>query len=358
MSPSTACAAAGGTERADRADVVVNTVVRADDQFVLELALTGKQPVVAQAVHRALPGKFEWAGGSLERTGINVGVTGKHVNGVAEPVERQAVAEAVDLHLVLLFGRRDVLHSGNMVAIEQVGVLQTRAESCTTSLIGAGIVQRGKDAPGFFVLHLNLGVDLVFLFGWTQDYACLLDRTFVGHPQIVRQRARTRRLPFLQRGQAAVDIGRAEIFVARNFHLADTRLDHAQDDNAALECLLGKIDLDGAETGLPISAFERLQCALHVGKIALLALERGEHGFDLLFLEEGVAFDVIGGNVKAKRYRIGTDRLRQRKQTYAPDEYSRGYAALHTRLPFGACTTYERPVPLFYSPGMGAVTVA
>src|SRR5258708_24772043 len=103
MSPSTACAAAGGTERADRADVVVNTVVRADDQFVLELALTGKQPVVAQAVHRALPGKFQWAGGRLGRTGIHVRGTGKHVNAVAPPVERPAGSQAVEIHPGLLF---------------------------------------------------------------------------------------------------------------------------------------------------------------------------------------------------------------------------------------------------------------
>src|SRR5258708_25669836 len=101
MSPSTACAAAGGAERADRADVVVNTVVRADDQLVLELALTGKQPVVAQAVHRALSGKFQGAGGRLGRSGIHVGGTSEHVHAVVPPVEQHAAGRRGGTTLLL-----------------------------------------------------------------------------------------------------------------------------------------------------------------------------------------------------------------------------------------------------------------
>ena len=205
------------------------------------------------------------------------------------------------------------MHGGDVVAVEQVGVLQAHAQAGAPGGVGAGVVERGEHTPGLVVFDLDFGVDFVFFGRRAQHHARLLDRALVGRAQIVGERARVGRLAFFQRRQAAADVLVTEVGVAADLDFANARFDYAQNHNAAFERLLRKEHLHGAETSLPVRAFEGFERALHIGKITLLALVRGEHRLDLLWLEECVAFDAIGRNVKAQRHRIRSDRRRRRE---------------------------------------------
>ncbi len=118
------------------------------------------------------------------------------------------------------------MQRGQVIAAEQVGVLQDHAKVGLAGRFGAGVVGVGHHLPGRLVLDVQHGVNLVVLFAALQLHGDLLGRALVGLLEIGRHLIQVRCAAFLQRRQAAADIGFVEVSVVLDADAADPGFNH------------------------------------------------------------------------------------------------------------------------------------
>ena len=176
-----------------------------------------------------------------------------------------------------------------MIAVEQVGVLETHAQPQQAGVGGAGVVQRRHQPPRPVIGDAHIDVHQILRGPRAQQHGGLLHRMFGADLQIARDLVGIRRRALFHRGQRTAHVLRAEMLIALDNHLADLRLGDIEAHHAAGDILLRQQHLDHAVAAFTIGALQRLQRALDIREILLLAGKRRHNSLRGGGAEHGVA---------------------------------------------------------------------
>ncbi len=211
-----------------------------------------------------------------------------------------------------------------MVAIKHVRVLHGDAGAEAARVVGAGVIKRRHELKRIFVDHFDCGIDQRFGLARPQQHGRLLGRMLGQQLKILRQLLGVRRRAGLQPRETVAHVRVVEILVAFDHDLADLRFDYAQADHAAGDVLLGQQNLDDAVAAVAVDLLERLQSALNIGKILLLADVGSHRSIDFTLLEQRVARYVEALDVEARRrHDIGLRCLRPYRSRIRSHAYVR-----------------------------------
>jgi hypothetical protein len=114
-------------------------------------------------------------------------------------------------------------------------------------------------------------------------------------------------------------------------------LDHAQRDHALVELLLGKVHLHGAVAGVAIGLLQRLQRALHVAEVTLLAAIGRERALDRALAEQRIALDTVPRDIETQRERRFLLRPGRARRRRTPPPPSRPGESVSCGLPLSFC---------------------
>lgn len=180
-----------------------------------------------------------------------------------------------------------------MVAIPQVGVAQTDADTVVADRFAARVVGSDEGGERRFVFDFHRSVEHVWiLFRDGKRQVDLFCRVLVGELHVFRKQACVRRLPLAQGRQGVTDVGFAEMLVAADVDRGDSGFEYLEAEVPAGELLLRGEHLNRGVAGAAIGALHGFQRHLDVAESLARAQERLCQGGDLFAVEQRVAVHV------------------------------------------------------------------
>ena len=170
-------------------DTIVGTAridvlaIDAEDQLAAVVSLAREEVVEAQPRHAALADDAQrTTQGGRGARGVDAGVTIDKVDAIAQRIQWHPVAQRVqpDMYVGRTVGRGGERQRADMIAIEQVGMLDCKAGAQLARALGAGIVERYGKMYRAGVDDDDLRIDLVLGGAAGQRDFDLLGRIVVG----------------------------------------------------------------------------------------------------------------------------------------------------------------------------------
>jgi hypothetical protein len=96
-----------------------------------------------------------------DRAGIDVGVARHEIERAVECIERNAIAQPQDRHVVDLGGRSDVLRRDDVILVEEIRMLEAETGTEIAGFPGPGVVEREEVTERFLVRNLYRYVHLI-----------------------------------------------------------------------------------------------------------------------------------------------------------------------------------------------------
>jgi hypothetical protein len=128
-----------------------------------------------------------------------------------------------------------------VIAVEKVEVLTQEAYAIVAGGFVAGVVEGKPQLPGFFIVDLQDGVELVFVGAVLQLQGRLLGRVLVDDAEVLGNLVDQGRLPLLQGRKPGFNVGLAEIQVPLDGNFTDFGFDDLDEDISPLSSCSGRM---------------------------------------------------------------------------------------------------------------------